>query len=166
MQEPNARRPYMPGYGLQDASEGTGLLPWSWADDRLTRSHDYWVATTWPDGRPHVMPVWGVWRSGALWFSSSRRARKAVNLAADPRCVMTTDDPKEPVVMEGRAEFVDDLPRITSFAEWVNEKYGTSLPAEFYNPARNACFRVRPVWVFGLAEGDFTGSPTRWQFES
>jgi hypothetical protein len=25
-------------------------------------------------------------------------------------------------------------------------------------------FRVRPVWAFGLQAGDFTGSPTRWDF--
>ncbi len=51
----------MPGYGLLDAAQGAGLLPWSWAVERLQRSHDYWVATVRPDGPPHVMPVWGVW---------------------------------------------------------------------------------------------------------
>jgi len=61
MAEPSASRPYMPGYGLLDAAQGAGLLPWSWAVERLQRSHDYWVATVRPDGRPHVMPVWGVW---------------------------------------------------------------------------------------------------------
>ena len=44
--EPHASRPHMPGYGTQGPTEGTGLLPWSWATERLTRSHDYWVATT------------------------------------------------------------------------------------------------------------------------
>ena len=56
MSEPNARRPYMPGYGIVGPGEGRGLLPWSWAEERLIASHDYWVATVWPDGRPHVMP--------------------------------------------------------------------------------------------------------------
>ena len=28
----------------------------------------------------------------------------------------------------------------------------------------NACYRVRPVWAFGLTEADFTGTPTRWTF--
>ena len=35
----------MPGYGVQPATEGTGLLPWSWAEERLTAAHEYWVAT-------------------------------------------------------------------------------------------------------------------------
>jgi hypothetical protein len=37
MAEPRATRPYMPGYGLLDATQGTGLLPWSWAVERLER---------------------------------------------------------------------------------------------------------------------------------
>lgn len=51
--------------------EGTGLLPWSWAVERLARSHDYWVATTRSVGPPSVTPVWGVWLDDGLWFSSS-----------------------------------------------------------------------------------------------
>ena len=35
MGEPHASRPYMPGYGLLGPDEGTGLLPWSWAEERL-----------------------------------------------------------------------------------------------------------------------------------
>ena len=92
----------MSGYGLAEGDEG--MLPWSWAEERLTRSHDYWCATTWPDGRPHVMPVWAVWLDEALWFSSAptshgRRATSAVTRAASS----TTDDALEPVVLEGRA---------------------------------------------------------------
>ncbi len=61
MGEPQASRPYMPGYGVLGPREGTGLLPWKWAEERLTDSRNCWVVTVWPDGRPHAMPVWGVW---------------------------------------------------------------------------------------------------------
>jgi hypothetical protein len=40
-----------------------------------------------------VIPVRAVWYAGALWFSSSKKSRKAQNLANDPRCVLTTADP-------------------------------------------------------------------------
>ena len=53
----------------------TGMLPWSWAEERLTRSHDYWCATTWPDGRPHVMPVWAVLARRRRCGSRARRRR-------------------------------------------------------------------------------------------
>ena len=80
--EPRAERPYMPSYGIDEAT--ATLLPWSWAVERLTRSHEYWLATSWPDGRPHLMPVWAVWMDGGLWFSSSVPSRKARNLRPSP----------------------------------------------------------------------------------
>jgi hypothetical protein len=110
------------------------------------------------------MPVWGVWHDACLWFSSSLRSRKARNLLADPRFVLTTDDALEPVVVEGRAERVTDLGAIAGMLDVLNRKYQTSYDLGFLDPALNACFRVRPTWAFGLVESDFSGSLTRWRF--
>src|SRR6478609_10001176 len=101
---PDASRPYMPGYGIRPADEGSGLLPWPWAEAKLLASHDYWLGSSCPDGRPHLMPVWGIWMLQGLWFSSSAGSRKALNLVADGRCTAATDDALNPVVLEGRAE--------------------------------------------------------------
>ena len=49
--------------------------------------------------------------------------------------------------------------------ELENIKYSTSYGIEMLDPQLNASFRVRPIWAFGLQAGDFTGSPTRWDFE-
>jgi PPOX class probable F420-dependent enzyme len=162
--EPAAGRPHMPGYGILPADQGSGLLPWAEAERRLTVAHDYWCATVCPDGRPHVMPVWGIWDDGRLWFSSGLRSRKARNLAADPRCTLTTDDARDPVVLEGRAERVTDAGRIAAFVAAVNAKYDAGLTAEFQDPAVNGTFAVSPVRAFALSGADFPGSPTRWTF--
>lgn len=159
-----ADRPHMPGYGIRPADGGAGLLPWSWAEERLTRSHDYWVATTWPDGRPHVMPVWGVWHEAALWFTSSVRSRKARNLRRDPRCVVATEDAQEPVVVEGEAETVVEPEAVAAMLGVLNAKYDAGIEPDFLDPAVNATFRLRPSWAFALDDKDFTGSPTRWRF--
>jgi general stress protein 26 len=161
---PIASRPYMPGYGLQGPTEGTGLLPWSWAEERLRSSHDYWVATVWPDGRPHLMPVWAMWHDRSLWFSSSKASRKATNLAANPHCTVGTDDALEPVIIEGDVEVVSDWPTLQMVLDLENAKYETDYSIEMLDPAVNVCLRVRPAWAFGIAQGDFTGSPTRWVF--
>lgn len=156
----------MPGYGIAAADEGPGLLPWSWAEERLRASHDYWIATVWPDGRAHVMPVWGVWAidgEDALWFGSSPGSRKVRNLEREPRCVATTSDPLEPVVVDGVADRIVDEDAIVCFTDAVNAKYETQLGVEFFTA--NACMRIRPVSVIGLTESDFTGSPTRWSFD-
>ena len=159
--EARASRPYMPGYGLLGPDEGTGLLPWPWAEQRLTSSRNYWVVSVWPDGRPHAMPVWGLWHEGAFWFSSSKGSRKARNLAAEPRCVVTTEDASDPVVMEGSAELVTDPDALATMLALENAKYDTNYTIELLDPDVNAVYRVRPRWAFGLRQDDFTGSPTR-----
>src|SRR5450755_2300074 len=164
MNEPRATRPHMSGYGIRAADEGTGLLPWSWAVTRLTVAHDYWVATVCPDGRPHVVPVWGLWQDDALWFSAGLQSRKARNLEAEPRCSITTDNAHQPVVVDGVAERITDLDRVAGFADALNRKYATQYGADFYDPAVNGTYRVIPRSAFALDDDDFTGSPTRWSF--
>jgi Pyridoxamine 5'-phosphate oxidase len=156
----------MPGYGLLAADQGTGLLPWSWAEERLVASRNYWLSTVWPDGRPHLMPVWGMWHQDRFWFSSGGRSRKARNLAANARCVVATEDALNPVLLEGVAELITDPGALATMLALENAKYETDYSIDLLDPAVNASFRVRPRWVFGLAEGDFTGSPTRWGFEA
>lgn len=165
MREPRAvSRPHMPGYPIRPPDQGTGLLPWSWAVERLTRSMDYWVATVRPDGRPHVMPVWGVWMDDRLLFSTGLGSRKARNLRSDPRCSVTNDEPTEPVVVEGAAAQTTDRATIERYAAAVNAKYDVDISVEFYDPAGNGVFAVTPHTVVGLVEADFEGSPTRWTF--
>jgi hypothetical protein len=166
--DPVAGRPYMPGYGIEPANDGTGgsrLLPWAWAVERLTRSHEYWVAAVSDGdstGTPHLMPVWAVWLEDALWFSSSAGSRRARSLALNPRCAVATDDPHQPVVVEGEAVRTGDRAAVVAFAKRSNDKYGTDYDVDFY--LVNALFQVRPMVVIALDDNDFTGSPTRWVF--
>jgi hypothetical protein len=154
----------MPGYGILDADAGSGLLPWAWATGRLAASHDYFVATVTPEGRPHLMPVWGVWAGGSLWFSASPASRKARNLDADARVALATDDALAPVVVEGTARRISDPAAVERFAAWVNAKYDSDYSVQFF--ADNACFEVVPEAVFGIDTEDFAGSPTRWDLRA
>lgn len=174
MVEPAASRPYMPGYGTLGESEGSGLIPWSWAEEQLSASRNYWLSTVWPDGRPHLMPVWSMWHENSLWFSSSKQSRKARNLLLNPRCSIATEDADNPVVVEGLADVVTDLGLadvvtdlglLREVLDLENRKYKTSYGMEMLDPAVNSTFRIRPVSVFALLQVDFTGSPTRWTFE-
>jgi hypothetical protein len=162
--EPTADRPVMPGYGVLPADEGSGLIPWTEAERRLTTSHDYWCATVRPSGAPHVMPVWGVWLDRQVWFSSSLRSRKARNLAVDARCTVTTDDAPNPVVVDGIARQVRDPVGIVAFVDAMNRKYDAAMTTDFLDPDVNGTFAVRPERVIALSQDDFTGSPTRWRF--
>ena len=159
----------MPGYGVP--TEPEGMLPWSFAADRLSSSHDYWLATVWPDGRPHVMPVWGAWFDDRLWFSTDQISRKARNLRAEARCVVTTDNPLEPVVLDGMAELVTDRAQVVALTEVLRVKYSAEWLEEVYtvdffdaNLGGGGTYRVTPTSVFALKQSEFTTSPTRWRF--
>lgn len=158
---PQASRPHMPGYGIQDENSGRGLLPWSWAEERLAGSRNYWVATTRPSGRPHLMPVWGIWLNNAFYFSTGEQSRKARNLAANPHCVICPEGADEVVVVEGIAAEVTDPAEVSQFAAVYSAKYQFE-----FDPAENPIYAVRPQVVFGLIEAaeEFSGSATRWRF--
>lgn len=101
----------------------------------------------------------GIWKDESVWFSSSVQSRKVRNLRADPRCVVTTDDPIKPVVVEGVAEVLRDLTAIEEMVSRVNEKYSSKVTLEFMDPDVNATFRVRPRWVFSLNDKAFYRVP-------
>src|SRR5438270_10744428 len=103
--EPEATRPQAPGYGFPKSKKG--LLPWSWAEQRLKKSHNYWITTVKPDGSPHTMVVWGLWQEGRFVFSTGSKSRKAQNLKHNPNCIVATENAAEAVIVEGVAEIAD-----------------------------------------------------------
>ena len=94
----------MPGYGLPKGAKG--LLPWSWAKQRLEKSHNSWMTTAKPDGSPHTMVVWGLWQDGRFLFSTGSKSRKARNLAANVHCIVCTEHAHEAVIVEGADRLV------------------------------------------------------------
>jgi PPOX class probable F420-dependent enzyme len=167
MSEPNqpiASRPYMPGYGTKPADEGTGLLPWSWAEQQLAAARNFWVASISPGGQPHLSPVWAVWDGESLLFSCAVQSRKARNLSERPRCTISVEDAYNPVVIEGDAILVEDMDARRALLVAMNRTYESHIEEYFLAPDRNAVFAIRPKRAFGLKHDDFEGSPTRWTF--
>lgn len=148
----------MPGYGLAPAS--AGVLPWSWAEERLAAARRYWLSTVCPDGRPHAMAVWAVWLDGGLRFSTGELSRKARNLARDPRCTITTEGAEEAVVVEGAAERIESPRDRESLARAYLEKYGSGYPSD----SRLFAVRPRVAFAFVERESEFAHTATRWEF--
>jgi hypothetical protein len=168
--------------------DGTAT-PWAAARQRLEhpeRGRTYWLATVRPDGRPHVMPLLGLWLDDAFYFVTSETTRKGQNLAHDPRCVITTSSTALPaldLILEGDARKVTDdatLQRVVgayrSFMEWpleVQDGLVVGPNAPTAGPPPYAVYALTPATVFGLpgiagteegvgSAGAFT--PTRWRF--
>jgi hypothetical protein len=161
---PKTTRPEMPGYGLPKTKKG--LLPWKWAEDRLKKSRQYWIATTRPDGRPHVMVIWALWLDGKLYFSTGKTSRKARNLAANPNCTMGTDNSAEAVILEGVIGNELDGETIREFLRLYEKKYKIDMSsgADDYVNLKEPVFYLRPKVAFGLWEKKFATSATRWLF--
>ena len=164
--QPKATRPQMSGYGLPKTKKG--LLPWKWAENRLKKSRQYWIATTRPDGRPHVMVVWALWLDGGLYFSTGKATRKARNLAKNPYCTMCTDNAAEAVILEGMIETECDVERIRGFIRLYEKKYKWNLGemAEGLLSLKDPVFCLRPEVAFGFWEKKFAPTATRWIFDS
>jgi hypothetical protein len=77
---------------------------------------------------------------------------------------VSTDNPLEPVVVQGRAVRVTNRDALTAMLRAENAKYGTSYGDDMVDPASNSVFALRPDWVFALDSADFTGTPTRFRF--
>ncbi len=155
---PRATRLAVAGYEL--SAKKAKVLPWKWAADRLKRSRQYWIATTRPNGAPHLMIIWGVWLDDSFWFSTGTASRKARNLAANPGCAIGTDDAGEAVILEGTVETIDAAhAEFDRFAAAYKKKYAWDV-REMAQPVH----RFRPAVGFGLCEKRFEQTATRWDF--
>jgi PPOX class probable F420-dependent enzyme len=161
--------------------DGYGSAPLKWervigsldkvaALDSLDAAGRYWLATTRPDGRPHVMPLGAVWDNGKFYFTAGAGTQKARNLARDPRCVITVASPETDVVVEGEATIVRDdaeLQRIaTLYKDWGPTVRDGAFWHEYSAPSAGPppwdVYEVTPTTVYGLATGEPFGA-TRWR---
>ena len=134
----------------------------------------YWLSTVRPDARPHVMPLFGVWLDGAMYFCSGPAARKARNIAVSPHCVITCGARDYDIIIEGDATKVTDEARLQKVADEYAAKYGwqvtvrnAAFDAEYGAPSAGPppfeVYEVVPATVFALGTSMPFGA-ARWQF--
>ena len=175
-----AREESMVGNGGETTS-------WATAQERLANpeyQRTSWLATTRPDGRPHLMPVITTWIDGEIYVIAGEGTRKARNLAANDRCVIamtSTTLPSLDIVLEGRAHPVDDADTVRQLAEvfaksgWPLEAQGDKVNgphAPTAGPPPYTIYRLVTTKAFGLpgmhGMDQFDRSelprPTRWEF--
>ena len=157
MTEPTTGRPkHMADYGVPETVEGA--LPWSWAEERLQASRNYWISTADAGGMPHASPVWGVWLDGMFLFDTSGDSKKARNISTQPGIVVTTEHADEAVIVHGLAERVEDDAAVEAHLAAYEARYGSRPPGTRY--------LVRPRVAFGFIEREpeFSRTATRWVF--
>lgn len=153
---PIPSRPTMPaGYGIPQSSEG--MFAWDEIRGYLETAQLYWIATTRPDGRPHVVPIWGAWVDDHFYFEGSPETRRGRNLAANPAVAVHIEQGNLAIIVEGIAEETDlDPERFTRIADSFAARYN-------YRPENSAgMYVVRPQVAFAWSE--FPTTATRWHF--
>jgi nitroimidazol reductase NimA-like FMN-containing flavoprotein (pyridoxamine 5'-phosphate oxidase superfamily) len=158
---------------------GSPPLEWERVMESLDRTREidagdpagtYWLATTRPDGRAHVMPVGIVWGDGKFYLSAGAGTQKAKNLARDPRCVVTVSAPRTDVVVECEARIVRDdeeLQRIAIlFKDWGPEVRDGAFWHEYSAPSAGPppwdVYEITPITIYGMATDEPFGA-TRWR---
>ncbi|MFN8534486.1 MAG: pyridoxamine 5'-phosphate oxidase family protein [Dehalococcoidia bacterium] len=165
VREPQRDRPMMPhDYGVPETDEG--LLPWSWAVERLEVARNYWFSTSRPDGRPHAMPAWAVWIDGTIYFEGSPETLRFRNLARNPALVVHLESGDEVLILEGEA-YAHPKPERSlgeALAAAFTAKYAASHD---YRPGpdqwdEGGLWAMRPEKAIGWDR--FPVGVTRWRF--
>lgn len=117
------------------------------------------VATTRPDGRPHVVPVWFVMAGDDLIFMTGSGTVKGRALARDPRLTIAVDLESTPysfVMLEGTATLSGDVEAMLPWSIAIARRYVPLDQAEAFG-RRNAVegevlVRVSPTRIVAFAD--------------
>ncbi|HCB06132.1 MAG TPA: pyridoxamine 5'-phosphate oxidase family protein [Nocardioides sp.] len=103
---------------------------WAEIDRRLAEAQLYWIVTVRRDGRPHAVPLCGVWREGTFFFCTGDAEQKMRNLEHDPHVVVTAGPlgaagwgSGKDIAVEGVATRVADEALLRSLADEWSRKY-------------------------------------------
>jgi nitroimidazol reductase NimA-like FMN-containing flavoprotein (pyridoxamine 5'-phosphate oxidase superfamily) len=116
-----------PRYGDASAT----APPWDEIERLLTDAQLYWIISVRADGRPHAVPLVGVWHDGAFAFCTGAEEQKQRNLDTNPQVAVTTGSTGahgwgtgKDVVVEGRAVRVTGTETLQALADAWFAKYG------------------------------------------
>lgn len=150
---PAPSRPVVKDYGIPEDEDG--LLGWDYVGQRMTESRNYWIATVGENGRPHAVPVWGVWTDNTLYFGGGPDTRWARNLAVNPEVAVHLDNSDEAVIFKGSVTPIRDAAALTPIDDLYEAKYNIR-----HGPT---------IWVLkprvAFAWTQFPKTMTRWVFE-
>jgi general stress protein 26 len=159
---------------------GNKSIPWSRAVKQLEtqtreRGRTCWLATTSPQGNPHMTAVGAIWDEGKFYFTSGAGTRKSQNLAKNPNCAISVSLGDLDVVVEGTARRATDKATLERIAEqyaaqgWPAKAGDGSITAEFSAPSAGPppwdLYVVTPSSAVGVATAEPNGA-TRWRFTS
>jgi nitroimidazol reductase NimA-like FMN-containing flavoprotein (pyridoxamine 5'-phosphate oxidase superfamily) len=158
---------------------GDPPLEWDRVTQALDKTKDlevadaastYFIATTRPDGRPHVAAVGIVWDDGVFYLVTGPKTQKGKNLARDSRCTVSIGAPGIDIVAEGEATIIrdeDELQRIAElYSDWGPQVRDGAFWHEYSAPSAGRppwdVYEITPTTFYAVATAEPNGA-TRWR---
>lgn len=113
-----------------------------------------WFASTRPDGRAHLAPIWHVWHAGAAYVVTKEASVRAQNIRHNPAVSLSLPDPMNVFVLEGVARFAPEM--VEALTPLFQAKYSWDIRTD---PGYDTIIAVEPVKA--LAWGSH--GEGRWQ---
>ena len=159
MTDPVVEKPDIP----PEYGNPTQRLEWTDVERKIESARAYWIASTRPDGRPHVIPRDGMWIDGGLYYGGSPATVHHRNITHNPLVAVHIGDGQEAIIVEGAVEIEKPTEEMAerlseeSFAKYP--QYGRLDPSVYIEGV--SVLRPRRV----LAWTSFTENATRFRFE-
>ncbi|MEZ4637468.1 MAG: pyridoxamine 5'-phosphate oxidase family protein [Caldilineaceae bacterium] len=87
-----------------------------------------WFASSRPNGRPHLAPIWHVWHNGAAYVVTKAGAVRTRNIQASPHVSLSLPDPMNVFILEGVARFAPEME--TELAPFFQAKYDWNITTD------------------------------------
>ena len=156
-------RPQFPkGY----VDKPVSYLTWDWVATRLVESESYWLCSVRPNGKPHVVPRWGVCLDEKIYYDGSPETRHARNIELNPNVSLHLENGMEAVILEGIAQPAGKPS--PELAGRLSQEYKRKYKDLGYAPEPNS-WDDGGLFVFTprqcIAWSQFSQDPTKFVFE-
>ncbi len=163
MDSPKIIRPKFPkGY----VDNPVSYVTWDWVVEQLTEAKHYWLASVRSNGKPHVVPRWGVFIDNKFYYDGSPETRHARNILGNPNVTLHLESGEKAIILEGTSHPADkpEPEFAKQLAKTISDKY-TALG---YSPEPNQ-WDEGGLYIFTprqcIAWSKFNEDPTKFIFE-
>jgi general stress protein 26 len=146
------------GYKMPESKEN--LVSWNFVSEQMSLSRHYWISTVYFDGRPHVIPVWGIWHQNRFHFEGSMKTAWGQNILSNPYISVHLPSGDKVVIIEGTAHIIQD-------DEIDNDTWNildTTFQSKYQVEKGSPYIYVTPKKVLAW-DGEELTTMTRWLFD-
>jgi hypothetical protein len=101
-------------------------------DPSIADAPDYWVTTVSASGRPHAVPVQGVWLDEVFYFGGGPDVLWARNLRENPFVSIIVGGGADATIFEGPIERTPEGTDVPQATNAYKKKYGFPHPPPFW----------------------------------